>query len=102
MSLPPRRRKHMLMHALSVRQIPTAQPAIVQPPRLHVAIISDRNGRWATSRGLPRSAGHRAGAETARRVIEAAPRIGIHTLTLFALSSANWKRPAAEVHAILL
>lgn len=68
---------------------------------LHVAIISDGNGRWATSRGLPRSAGHRAGAETARRIIEAAPRLGIHTLTLFALSSANWKRPVAEVNAIL-
>lgn len=68
---------------------------------LHVAIISDGNGRWATSRGLPRSAGHRAGAETARRIIEAAPRLGIHTLTLFALSSANWKRPAAEVSGIL-
>jgi len=50
---------------------------------------------------LPRSAGHRAGAESARRVIAAAPRIGIHTLTLFALSSANWKRPAAEIQAIL-
>ena len=68
---------------------------------LHVAIISDGNGRWATARGLPRSAGHRAGAETARRIIEAAPRLGIHTLTLFALSSANWKRPAAEVAGIL-
>lgn len=68
---------------------------------MHVAIISDGNGRWATSRGLPRSAGHRAGAETARRIIEAAPRLGIHTLTLFALSSANWKRPAAEVSGIL-
>jgi len=91
----------MLMPQLTVRQIPTAQPAIVQTPRLHVAIISDGNGRWATSRGLPRSAGHRAGAEAARRVIEAAPRFGIHTLTLFALSSANWKRPTAEVQAIL-
>lgn len=70
-------------------------------PGLHVAIISDGNGRWATSRGLPRSAGHRAGAEAARRIIEAAPRLGIHTLTLFALSSANWKRPVAEVNAIL-
>lgn len=68
---------------------------------LHVAIISDGNGRWATSRGLPRFAGHRAGAETARHIIEAAPRLAIHTLTLFALSSANWKRPAAEVNAIL-
>jgi len=66
-----------------------------------VAIISDGNGRWATSRGLPRSAGHRAGAQTARRIITAAPGLGIHTLTLFALSSANWKRPPAEVHAIL-
>jgi len=66
-----------------------------------VAIISDGNGRWATSRGLPRSAGHRAGAQTARRIIAAAPCLGIHTLTLFALSSANWKRPPAEVHAIL-
>src|SRR5258705_3274734 len=91
----------MLMPHQTVRQIPIAQPAMDQVPRLHVAIISDGNGRWATSRGLPRSAGHRAGAETARRVIEAAPRLGIHTLTLFALSSANWKRPAAEVHGIL-
>lgn len=70
-------------------------------PALHVAIITDGNGRWATSHGLPRSAGHRAGAEAARAVIEAAPRLGIHTLTLFALSSANWKRPTHEVNAIL-
>src|SRR6267378_7317312 len=91
----------MLMHHLTVREIPLAQPAIVQTPRLHVAIISDGNGRWATSRGLPRSAGHRAGAQTARRVISAAPGLGIQTLTLFALSSANWKRPPAEVNAIL-
>jgi undecaprenyl diphosphate synthase len=66
-----------------------------------VAIISDGNGRWATSRGLPRSAGHRAGAQTARQIIQAAPRLGIHTLTLFALSSANWKRPPEEVNGIL-
>ncbi|HLZ91226.1 MAG TPA: polyprenyl diphosphate synthase [Candidatus Acidoferrum sp.] len=66
-----------------------------------MAIISDGNGRWATSRGLPRSAGHRAGAQTARRIIAAAPGMGIHTLTLFALSSANWKRPAGEVKGIL-
>jgi undecaprenyl diphosphate synthase len=66
-----------------------------------VAIISDGNGRWATARGLPRSAGHRAGAETARRIIEAAPGLGIQTLTLFALSSANWLRPEPEVSGIL-
>jgi undecaprenyl diphosphate synthase len=64
-------------------------------------VISDGNGRWATSRGLPRSAGHRAGAQAARRIIEAAPRLRIQTLTLFALSSANWKRPVGEVSAIL-
>src|SRR5216110_723303 len=91
----------MLMSQLTVRQIPTVQPVVTQALRLHVAIITDGNGRWATSRGLPRSAGHRAGAESARHIIEAAPRLGIHTLTLFALSSANWKRPAAEVNAIL-
>jgi len=66
-----------------------------------VAIISDGNGRWATARSLPRSAGHRAGAETARRIIEAAPGLGIQTLTLFALSSANWLRPEPEVSGIL-
>jgi undecaprenyl diphosphate synthase len=91
----------MLMQHLTVPQPAAKPPAIAQAPRLHVAIISDGNGRWATSRGLPRSAGHREGAETARRIIEAAPRLGIHTLTLFALSSANWKRPAAEVNGIL-
>jgi len=88
------------MELATAHQPPTGA-ARATAPRLHVAIISDGNGRWATARGLPRSAGHRAGAEAARQVIEAAPRLGIHTLTLFALSSANWKRPAAEVHAIL-
>ena len=76
-------------------------PPAPAPPALHVAIITDGNGRWATSGGLPRSAGHRAGAEASRAIIEAAPRLGIHTLTLFALSSANWQRPPAEVNAIL-
>ncbi len=69
--------------------------------KIHVAVICDGNGRWATSRGLPRSEGHRAGAEAARRIIRCAPHLGIHTLTLFALSSANWQRPPAEVDAIL-
>jgi len=82
-----------------LRQHHSALPAAAA--QLHVAIICDGNGRWATSRALPRSAGHRAGAEAARRVIRSAPHLGIHTLTLFALSSANWKRPPAEVAAIL-
>lgn len=89
------------MQPLTTQHLITARPEPVLGSGLHVAIISDGNGRWATSRGLPRSAGHRAGAESARRIIEAAPRLGIHTLTLFALSSANWKRPASEVNAIL-
>ena len=90
----------MSVQRVVLRQIP--RPAAVVPaPSLHVAIITDGNGRWATSRGLTRSAGHRAGAEAARGVIQAAPSLGIHTLTLFALSSANWKRPAHEVNAIL-
>src|SRR5258705_4219570 len=85
-----------------VLQQPTQIPHELAPRRsLNVAIISDGNGRWAVSRGLPRSAGHRAGAQTARRIIAAATRLGIKTLTLFALSSANWKRPGAEVNAIL-
>src|SRR5260221_10114903 len=91
----------MSMQPVALQQVLAASPAPPRAQRLHVAIISDGNGRWATSRGLPRSAGHRAGAEAARRVIRAAPLLGIHTLTLFALSSANWKRPASEVNGIL-
>ena len=68
---------------------------------LHVAIIMDGNGRWATRRGLPRSAGHRAGVEAAQRVVEAAPDLGVATLTLFAFSSDNWRRPRAEVSALM-
>ena len=91
----------MTMQPVVLQQVLAANSAPHPAQRLHVAIISDGNGRWATSRSLPRSAGHRAGAEAARRVIRAAPRLGVHTLTLFALSSANWKRPASEVNGIL-
>lgn len=68
---------------------------------LHVAIIMDGNGRWAQMRGLPRSAGHRAGATAVRRVVEAAPSQGIGVLTLYAFSSDNWKRPGPEVRVLL-
>lgn len=71
------------------------------PPHLHVAIIMDGNGRWAAARGLPRTAGHRAGAEAVRRAIEAALAIGITTLTLYAFSADNWKRPASEVNELM-
>jgi len=69
--------------------------------RLHVAIIMDGNGRWAAQRGLPRSAGHRAGADAVRRTVEAAPELGVSTLTLFAFSSDNWRRPRDEVAALM-
>ena len=68
---------------------------------LHVAVIMDGNGRWATSRNLPRSAGHRAGVNAVRRIVEAAPDLGITTLTLFAFSSDNWRRPQAEVNSLM-
>ncbi|MGH9558603.1 MAG: di-trans,poly-cis-decaprenylcistransferase [Bryobacteraceae bacterium] len=68
---------------------------------LHVGIIMDGNGRWAAARGLPRMAGHRAGAGAVRRAIEAAPSLGISTLTLYAFSADNWRRPAREVSALM-
>jgi undecaprenyl diphosphate synthase len=61
----------------------------------------DGNGRWATARGLPRIAGHRAGAESLRAVVESAPDLGIGTLTVYAFSSDNWQRPPAEVSALM-
>jgi undecaprenyl diphosphate synthase len=67
---------------------------------LHVALIMDGNGRWATRRGLPRISGHRAGMMTARRIVERAATIGIGRLTLYAFSSDNWRRPSSEVEGI--
>jgi undecaprenyl diphosphate synthase len=69
--------------------------------RLHVGIIMDGNGRWATRRGLSRLRGHEAGVEAIRRVVEAAPEQGVGTLTLYAFSSDNWRRPRAEVTALM-
>jgi undecaprenyl diphosphate synthase len=69
--------------------------------RLHVGIIMDGNGRWATRRGLSRLRGHEAGVETIRRIVEAAPKQGVGTLTLYAFSSDNWRRPKAEVSALM-
>jgi undecaprenyl diphosphate synthase len=70
-------------------------------PDFHVAIIMDGNGRWANRRGLPRVAGHKAGARAVRRTIEAAPDLGVSVLTLYAFSEDNWSRPAAEVAALM-
>nr|WP_288690656.1 isoprenyl transferase [uncultured Anaerotignum sp.] len=67
----------------------------------HVAIIMDGNGRWATKRGLPRKAGHKAGAEALERIIYAAKEFGLEHLTVYAFSTENWKRSAEEVGAIM-
>src|SRR5207237_3607986 len=69
--------------------------------KLHVGIIMDGNGRWATRRGLSRLRGHEAGVEAIRRVVEAAPQQGVGTMTLYAFSSDNWRRPRAEVTALM-
>jgi len=69
--------------------------------KLHVGIIMDGNGRWATRRRWPRLRGHEAGVKAVRRVVEAAPKHGIGTLTLYAFSSDNWRRPEAEVTALM-
>ena len=68
---------------------------------VHVAIIMDGNGRWATTRGLPRIMGHRKGADSVRRAIQAASDCGVSYLTLFAFSSENWNRSKAEVDEIM-
>jgi undecaprenyl diphosphate synthase len=67
----------------------------------HIAIIMDGNGRWAKERGLPRTEGHRNGADTVRRVTEACGELGVEYLTLYAFSSENWKRPKREVEALM-
>jgi undecaprenyl diphosphate synthase len=68
---------------------------------MHVAIIMDGNGRWATQQGLPRTAGHAEGAKAVRTTVEAAARAGVDTLTLYAFSSANWSRPQVEIAALM-
>ncbi|QPQ55720.1 isoprenyl transferase [Allosphingosinicella flava] len=74
-----------------------ASPSV---PR-HVAIIMDGNGRWAKKRGLPRAAGHKAGAESVRKVLKAAGEAGVQCLTLYAFSSENWRRPETEISDLM-
>jgi undecaprenyl diphosphate synthase len=80
-----------------------ALPAGLDPAKLprHIAVIMDGNGRWAKARGLPRLAGHRAGTDALRRVIEACVELGIPYLTIYAFSTENWKRPAHEVRGLM-
>lgn len=77
-----------------------AIPDTSRLPR-HIAVIMDGNGRWATERGLPRVAGHRAGVEALRDIIKTCSRLGIEMLTLYAFSTENWKRPPEEVDALM-
>jgi len=77
-----------------------SQPPSVHSPR-HVALIMDGNGRWAASRGLPRSAGHKQGVEALRRAVRSAGEFGIEYLTIYSFSSENWSRPAEEVSFLL-
>src|SRR6201995_5276912 len=77
------------------------KPKIPFQDRLHVGIIMDGNGRWATRRGLSRLRGHEAGVEAIRRAVEAAPDQGVGTLTLYAFSTDNWRRPKTEVAALM-
>src|ERR1700758_4421009 len=79
---------------------PAAKGAEPSRP-LHVAIVMDGNGRWAKRRGLPRTLGHRAGVEALKRIVEAAPALGIRWLTVFGFSTENWSRPAAEVAELM-
>ena len=83
------------MSSASASPMETSGDGVVVPR--HVAIIMDGNGRWAKKRLLPHVAGHRAGMEAVRRTIKAAGELGIEALTLYAFSSENWRRPAAEI-----
>lgn len=74
---------------------------VLPPVPVHIAIIMDGNGRWAKARGLPRSAGHKRGAESVRRSVKAAVSNGVQYLTLFGFSSENWKRPVDEISDLM-
>jgi undecaprenyl diphosphate synthase len=80
---------------------PEKKDALPEKIPTHIGIIMDGNGRWALSRGLPRMAGHRAGTENLRRIIEACIEFGIKYLTIYAFSTENWGRPSAEVQGLM-
>ena len=91
----------MNAHALDSRWRDPEQPQREGRDRFHVAINMDGNGRWAIARGRPREEGHIAGATAVRRTVESAPGFGITTLTLYAFSSDNWRRPRGEVDNLM-
>lgn len=81
----------------------TAKSGPAEPSRepLHVALIMDGNGRWARSRGLPRTLGHKAGVEALKRTVQGAAKVGVDRLTVFGFSTENWRRPGAEVSELM-
>ncbi|HEX8262812.1 MAG TPA: isoprenyl transferase [Allosphingosinicella sp.] len=89
------------MTARPAKAAPESAGGGIPPAPRHVAIIMDGNGRWAKARGLPRAAGHRQGAEAARKVLRAAGEAGIECLTLYAFSSENWRRPQDEINDLM-
>src|SRR3954470_7589623 len=96
-SFAPRANADRFRHRMK-RTPPPTSPAYAG---IHVGIIMDGNGRWAAARGMPRTAGHRAGVRTARKIVETATRTGVGIVTLYAFSSDNWTRSATEVGALM-
>ena len=91
------------MRAISPAADPQSRIPDVPPSRIprHIAIIMDGNGRWAKERGLPRMAGHRAGADSVREIVEECGGLGVEAITLYSFSMENWKRPREEVDALM-
>jgi undecaprenyl diphosphate synthase len=89
------------MSVTPAQSLADAEPGSISGTPTHVAIIMDGNGRWAKSHGLPRTAGHKRGAEAVKRVVKGAGELGIKHLTLFGFSSENWNRPENEVRDLL-
>lgn len=90
----------MSLNSSAQSSFPISPQAVPAGPA-HVALLPDGNGRWAIARGLQRTEGHRAGVDVVRRVVRSAPDLGIRTLTVHAIASANWRRPPEEVGGIL-
>ncbi len=89
------------MSVSSAQSLSKSETGVPSGVPVHVAIIMDGNGRWAKSHGLPRTAGHKRGAEAVKRVVEGAGKFGIKYLTLFGFSSENWSRPESEIRDLL-
>lgn len=81
--------------------MPGSAASAYLPPPAHIAIIMDGNGRWATARGLPRTAGHKKGVDAVRHAIEGARELGVRYLTLYSFSTENWSRPEDEVSTLM-